>query len=331
MKFNELKDINRLLIIRLSSLGDILLTTPLLRLIKTSFPHIEIDFILTSSYKDVLVNNPYINNIILYSKDEPAKSIKELRSNNYDLVIDLQNNFRSKKIRRRIRGEKLVFKKPTLKKLILVKTKINLLKDAEQIPVRYANVFDDIKLDDDGIDLLSTSEPSITFDPNKKYVGICPGAKHFTKMWPIDYFIKLCRLLIKDGWNVVMFGGESDRKICAQIWKELPEVINLQNNDDLLQTAADMKFCSAIFCNDSGLMHTASGVKVPVLVFFGSTVREFGFTPFNNKHLILENSSLSCRPCSHIGKYKCPKVHFNCMNEITPQMAFDKLHELLSV
>jgi ADP-heptose:LPS heptosyltransferase len=91
-----------------------------------------------------------------------------------------------------------------------------------------------------------------------------------------------------------------------------------------------MKKCKAVICNDSGLMHTACAVGTPVLTFFGSTVKEFGFTPYRNKNLILENNSLSCRPCSHIGRDKCPKNHFKCMKELTPEIVFNKLNQLLN-
>ena len=89
-----------------------------------------------------------------------------------------------------------------------------------------------------------------------------------------------------------------------------PTAINLCNEDNILQTVTDMKKCRAIVCNDSGLMHAACAAGVPVVSFFGSTVKEFGFTPYNNKNLILENNSLSCRPCSHIGREKCPEIAF---------------------
>ena len=91
-----------------------------------------------------------------------------------------------------------------------------------------------------------------------------------------------------------------------------------------------MKECKAIVCNDSGLMHTACAMKVPVLALFGSTIREFGFTPYNNKNLILENKTLSCRPCTHIGRENCPKNHFKCMLELSPGDAYNKLIELIN-
>jgi len=129
-------------------------------------------------------------------------------------------------------------------------------------------------------------------------------------------------------------------RICEEISKSIFNSVNLCNNNNLLLTAVNMKECNAIVCNDSGLMHTACAMKVPVLTFFGSTVREFGFTPYNSKNFkpaayqplaeILENKTLSCRPCTHIGRENCPKKHFKCMLELSPGDAYNKLIELIN-
>ncbi|NOX19181.1 MAG: glycosyltransferase family 9 protein [Chlorobi bacterium] len=165
--------------------------------------------------------------------------------------------------------------------------------------------------------------------PDKKYIGFCPGSRHFTKMWLPDYFIELGKLLTGAGFAIVLFGGKDDREICSKISKQIDNSIDLSDDDNLLQTAKDMTRCKAVVCNDSGLMHAAAAVQTPVIALFGSTVREFGFAPYGVKHLILENNSLSCRPCSHIGKEKCPKGHFGCMKSLTPELVFGKLKNIL--
>ena len=149
-------------------------------------------------------------------------------------------------------------------------------------------------------------------------------------MWPEEYYIKLGKLLNENGYRIVLFGGRNDLDVCQKISTSIPDSINLCNEDDVLQTAADMKKCEAVTCNDSGLMHVACAVNVPVLAFFGSTVKEFGFTPYKNYNSILENNSLSCRPCSHIGRESCPKGHFKCMLELKPGQAFEKLMLLIN-
>lgn len=329
MKNLNLNNIDSVLIIRLSSLGDIILTTPLIRSMKNSFPKIIIDMIVKEQYKDAIINNPYVRNKLLFDSKNKTELLDDIKSKKYNLVIDLQNNLHSKKILSALGGIHVKFDKLSFKKFLLVNTKINLLRDSKQIPYRYAETLKGFQLDDEGLDLFTELKPSGYLGQGNNYIGICPGARHFTKMWPKEYFIKLCRLLIKSGWEVILFGGRSDRLICLEIKNEVPETINLQNDNDLLQTVADFKLCKAVYCNDSGLMHAAAAVKVPVIVFFGSTVNELGFTPYKVKNIILENSDLSCRPCSHIGRRRCPKKHFNCMKEISPQLAFDALEKLL--
>ncbi|MFZ2324689.1 MAG: glycosyltransferase family 9 protein [Ignavibacteriaceae bacterium] len=326
MTVEDLSKFNKILIIRLSSLGDILLTTPFIRAIKHKFPAIRIDMLVKQEYADAIKFNPNISQKFYFNKNEQTRKelIKKLGTEKYDLIIDLQNNLRSKKITSSLNVKTEKFKKSGWKKFLLVNFKINKLVNEPQIPIRYSKVFDDLSLDDKGIDLISDKVPSDKIFDKNNLIGFCPGARHFTKQWTKEYFIELGELLIKNKYSVVLFGGKIDKALCAEIHSELPEAINLSNDDDLLQTVSDMKMCSAIICNDSGLMHVASATATKIIAIFGSTVKEFGFTPYNCKNLILENNSLSCRPCSHIGKDHCPKKHFNCMKEIKPEFVFEK-------
>ena len=320
-----LKNKNKILIIRLSSLGDILLTTPLIRSIKKQYPKIIIDFLLKGQYQDALKHNKFISNLYLYEKDE-----NKLKSNNYDLIIDLQNNFRSRKIKKLLNRPSLKFNKHNFDKFLLVHFKINKLISLPQIPERYAQTVPNFPLDIESLNLYLPENIKPILVDGKKFIGFAPGSKHYTKMWPIDYYIQLGNALNQNGYQIVLFGGKDDRQVCAEIKDNLPFAINLCNNNNLFQTVVDLKKCSALVCSDSGLMHVACAVQIPVLTFFGSTVKEFGFTPYKNSNLILENNSLTCRPCSHIGRSSCPKKHFKCMKDLTPQMALNKLNKFLN-
>ena len=328
----QLEKVNKLLIVRLSSLGDILLSTPLIRSIKIRYPRIEIDFVVREEYKDLLLLNPHLRNIIIYNNDEDKLKLlkNKICENNYDLIIDLQNNLRSWLLLKCYGSSVVGFKKNNINKFLLVNFNINNLKNAKQIPVRYASTLEHFHLDHQGLEQFTDKIQDPVLNGIENLVGICPGSKHFTKMWPEEYFIQLGKLLNENGYKIVLFGGKDDLKVCERISSKLFFAINLCNDNNILQTAADMKCCKVIYCNDSGLMHTATAVNIPVIAFFGSTVKEFGFTPYNSKNLILENNSLSCRPCTHIGRDSCPKKHFKCMVEIAPQSAFEKLSLLLN-
>ncbi len=328
----ELSKLNKILIIRLSSLGDILLTTPFIRVIKSQFPDIKIDMLLREEYADVVKLNPYLNKKFLFKKDDKSNNvlIEQLKNTNYELVIDLQNNLRSKKIVSSLKTTSVKFDKRSFDKFLLVNFKINKLKEALQIPVRYSNTIQNLKLDKGGLDLFTDKYANEELIGKNNLIGFCPGARHFTKRWLKEYFIELGNKITKNGYTIVLFGGRIDKEICEEINKAIPGSINLANDDDLLQTVADMKLCKVVVCNDSGLMHTASAVGTKVIAIFGSTVKELGFAPYNCNNLILENNSLTCRPCSHIGRSNCPKKHFDCMKSIKPGFVFEKIQSIIS-
>lgn len=326
----DFSKLRRILVIRLSSLGDVLLTTPLIRSIKKMNSDLMIDYIVREQFYEALQYNPNLNEVYRYSneKNQNQNLFSSIISNKYDLVIDLQNNLRSKEITKKINCVTVRFKKSNINKFLLVHFKINRFKNAPPIPIRYAEAASIKELDDEGLDFFTHNKPDSRLRQDENYVGICPGAKHFTKRWPKDYFIELGEKLESAGYKVVLFGGKDEIHLCSDIENNLSRAINLSNTN-LLQVGADMQMCKAVYTNDSGLMHLATAVKVPVISFFGSTVREFGFYPYKAKSTVLENEGLSCRPCTHIGRKSCPKIHFKCMNEIKPEAAFNSLKNLL--
>ncbi len=327
----NLSKVNRILIVRLSSLGDILLTTPFIRSFKNQHPNITIDFLVRKQFEDAVKFNPHLDSVISIKNNDNIDLVKsELKNRNYDLTIDLQNNFRSRKITKNISPKIVRFKKPNLDKFLLVNFKINRLKNIIPIPVRYSKTISNFSLDNNGLELFIDESVKSNIIGEKRIIGICPGSVHKTKMWQENYFIELGKKLSKDNYQVVLLGGKSDRKVCSEINKSIPGSVDLSNDNKLFETAVNMKKCEIIICNDSGLMHTALAVKRPVVSIFGSTVKEFGFAPYGGKSLVLENNSLSCRPCSHIGRSECPKKHFKCMLQVTPDYVYQKTKEFIS-
>ncbi|KAF0148210.1 MAG: ADP-heptose--LPS heptosyltransferase [Ignavibacteria bacterium] len=305
-----------------------MLTTPIVRVLKNKFGDAQIHFAVRREFADVYTNNPNIAKVIIFDKANEAALKLELIKENYQLIIDLQNNWRSRKLTRGISSNILMYVKPTFAKLLLVHLKINLLKENISIVQRYAEAAS-VELDENGLDLFVSPETKTKLEKDGKYIGFTPGAKHFTKRWLPEYFVELGCELYKLGYQIVLFGGKSDKELCADIAKQIPDSINLQNEDILHQTAAGMKMCKFVVTNDSGLMHTAAAAHVPLVSIFGSTVKEFGFLPYGIQNLILENNSLFCRPCSHIGKSTCPEKHFKCMKDITPHIVLNHLQKLL--
>jgi ADP-heptose:LPS heptosyltransferase len=311
----------KILVIRISSLGDVLLTTPLLRALKKKFPDKSFSFLVEDNFADALCYNPNLDRVFHYSKKDRGKGIvADLKTQNFDFVIDLQNNLRSKQIVKELKLPSVKFVKPTIEKFLLVQFKINFLKQNKSIPEYYAkSISEDFVLDEFGLDFYLDDGRKAGNNGISKRIGFCPGSQHFTKQYPAEYFIELGKTLTDKGFEIVLLGGKSDREICSRVSSEIPNATDSSNDNDLFALAREMEKCEAVICNDSGLMHLATAVGTPTVAIFGSTVKEFGFAPYKSKSIVIENNSLNCRPCSHIGKAKCPKNHFKCMLDLTPE------------
>lgn len=326
---NEIKQI---LVIRLSSLGDILLSTPVIRALKNKYPDCEITFLCREEYLNAISTNPYISNFLSLKIDvNEAEIIEKIQKGNFVLAVDLQNNFRSRKILNAVKIPFYKFSKPTIKKFLLVNLKINIFGKYLSIPELYAKSIPGLELDNEGVDFQIPDQYKPSLLPDGQYIGFIPGSKHLTKRWPEDYFIQLGKLLNKYGYTIVVFGGKDDKEVCAKVASQITKAKDLSNDNDLYKTAADMKMCRLIIGNDSGLMHIASSFFVPLIVLFGSSVEQFGFAPYKREAVILQDETLKCRPCSHVGKDQCPKVHFKCMIDLTPNIVFEKIKKALSL
>jgi ADP-heptose:LPS heptosyltransferase len=335
-KLNE--NIKKILIIRLSSIGDIILTTELVRLTKLKFAGSEIDFLVSKHFSNVLAHNPNIDNLILYDKN---KSRNEILSNRkeYDLVIDLQNNSRSKQFSKNISENILRYKKNRFKKLLLVyfKTRNN---PVPPIPSVYLDCLSEFGIKSDGKGL-----EFWLVDERKKYtplsrtksniirkIGLAPGAHHLTKQWPKEYFKQLILDLNEKYDNIIfyIFGGENEINTSEFICGNLKNIniTDFTGKLTISQTAEKIDRCDLFISNDTGLAHIAAARKVNLAVIFGSTVPEFGFSPYGTNSVIIENNDINCRPCTHIGRTKCPKSHFNCMKDINSREIINSIEKL---
>jgi lipopolysaccharide heptosyltransferase II len=324
--------LRKILLIRLSSIGDIILTTPLLRVLKARYPECEVHYITRKEFSELLRDDPLVDRLISIDVAGGRSAMRalnlELMEQRYDAVLDLHNNFRSRILRNGLSSRLHVVDKRSLRRLLLTQLHVNTFGEITPVPERYIEtarrygIHSDalgprlhpteaqrasarIKLREAGADLVEYS------------IGLCPGAMHFTKRWPEEYFVELARLLTTRGERLLLFGGSQDNAIAEAIRRTAPPSINdLTGRLSLMETAAAMERCRVIVANDSGLMHMATAVQRPVIAIFGNTVREFGFFPYNSPAVILETNGLRCRPCSHIGLPNCPKQHFACMREI---------------
>jgi heptosyltransferase-2 len=231
-------------------------------------------------------------------------------------------------------------RKGKIKQSLLVWFKINKYDQEIPIPERYLAVARDFGVEDDGkgpelfwenstIESAEKKAVSKGIDLNKSFIALAPGAGFFTKRWPIKKFEQLIDIIQeREKTAIVVFGGAEDKEI-GSVLKKAKNVIDFCGKSSLLETAYLISRGRMLISNDTGLMHMATAVQTPVLAIFGSTVRELGFFPYRSESQVIENSSLLCRPCSHIGRHKCPKGHFKCMEDISVKQVYKELEQFL--
>lgn len=335
-------------IIRLSSLGDVLLITPLVRMLRMCYPASRIDVVVDKRFADILRYNPSITTIVEIERGDGLSGVLaakrfarqmlsgETGSGKYDVLIDLQRNFRSMVYRFKFASAVTKIKKFRWQKINLTLFKVGKGKKPIPIPERYIDAAKALlyigSAADYGLELwLPEEKNEKSYPPDSRLVhsifgilhkrvpriAFAPGARHFTKRWPAIKFVELGEALQREYRAViVLVGGPDDIDICAEIAAKLPYPPENYAGAPLLDSARVIGDCDFAVTNDSAAMHMAAARKTAVVAIFGSTVREFGFEPFRVQHRIAE-VELSCRPCSHIGRSSCPKIHFNCMNLVS--------------
>ncbi len=322
----------RFLVIRLSSFGDVILTTPVLEEIKNKYPDSEIDFVVMDSFKDAIKGNPYIDNLIIFEKNEYkgilgiyrfARKLKK----KYDYIIDLHSKQRSILISILVSGNVLRYKKRSFWKTILVKMRIIKYKVDDTIIKNYFGALKNIGVEYKGENLLFNFSDS-DLEKMKKYenyVVFAPGASKNTKKWPIAYFGMLGQMLEEE--NIVLIGGKNEYDELEKIKDTVGERCkNLAGKLSLKESGALISRAKYIVTNDSGPFHIARGVNTPSFVIFGPT--DYNMFKYEKKEtLICANES--CSPCSLHGDRECPKGHFNCMKKLTPVIVYKKIMEKL--
>jgi len=333
----------RFLIIRLSSIGDILLTTPFVRALRKKFPDSQIDYLIKSEYVELIANNPHINNKYKFEANNGLGEILnwrfQIKSNDYDAIFDFHRNIRTLMMTKFNGGTNSgKYNKRYFKRFMMVKFGINLYDKITPVSERYLEVGSNYNLVNDGLGLdlfTNTNSPlhQLVKPTSQIKIVIAPGAGFQTKRWPSGYFAQLADLLInKFDVQIILIGSNEDLSISEEIKAQMKgAVIDAIGTGSILDTTEIIKNSHALISNDSGLMHIAVSQKIPVLAIFGSTTEELGFFPYSDQYKVLEVHDLKCRPCSHIGRSKCPKKHFKCMIEITPDKALKAIAELIEL
>jgi ADP-heptose:LPS heptosyltransferase len=314
----------KILIIRLSSIGDIVLTSPIIRSLHTCFPQASIQFLTKKAYQSLLEQNPHINKLHLFDGDLNA-TVRELKAEGFDLVVDLHRNIRSRMIKVRLGVRASTYSKDRWPVWRHIRLGIGELPEVHTVE-RYARAITPLgcELDEGGLEFFipdaARAKAKEAIDGQKfpsQPIVVVLGGKYFTKRWPREYFVELLNGL---GLPVVLLGDKAEVEDAAWIKERLQiPVFNAVAQMDLLTGAAVMERCRFVITHDTGLMHIAVALDLKIFSIWGNTVPELGFAPYRAKEsVIIGNEGLYCRPCTKLGYEKCPKGHFRCMMELTP-------------
>lgn len=327
----------KVLILRFSSIGDIVLTTPVVRVLKTQLENVEIHYATKVRYQTLVEGNPYLDKVHYLDKSL-SDLIRQLRAEKFDCIVDLHSNLRTLIIKTSLGIRSFSFDKLNYQKWLKVNFKIDRLPN-KHIVDRYLETVKSLGIKNDalGLDYFIPERDEVPLDwlpetHRKGFVAYAIGAQHATKRLPVQRMIELCDKINRP---IILLGGKEDEVIGEQLalffgrgdssasyeagLKELNKktiIYNACGKYNLNQSASILKKASHVFTHDTGLMHIASAFKKEVFSIWGNTTPAFGMYPYRTKFTVFENNKLNCRPCSKIGFQKCPKGHFKCMNEI---------------
>jgi ADP-heptose:LPS heptosyltransferase len=323
----------RILIVRFSSIGDIVLTTPVIRCLKLQL-NAEVHFLTKRAFASILLSNPYVDQVHAIEKrvEEILPSLRDLE---FDHIIDLHKNLRTLKLRLLLRTSWRAFRKLNWEKWLLVNWKVNRLPE-EHIVDRYLETVKPLGVENDGKGLdyfipeaeeVSVWQRFPSLPASGGYIAFAIGAAHATKRLPRQQIVRICQGVSKP---VILLGGPGDRErgeaIAAAAGKQ---VLNACGELSLHQSASVVRQAQVVITHDTGMMHIAAAFKKKIHSVWGNTVPEFGMTPYlpagSPEPEIYEVPGLSCRPCSKIGYGECPKQHFRCMQDIDTEQIVQRI------
>jgi heptosyltransferase II len=329
------------LAVRFSSIGDVLLVTPLLRVIRHRYPDAEISVLTKAPYAPLLSENPHLNRVIGWGPERSLGEVAaELRSRSYTHLLDLHDSFRSHALRALVPGRWSTYPKHRIARALLIHTKRNWYRDWRPVAERYFAAARRLDVRPDGqppeffLGEAARREAqqwliAAGLSQDRSMVAVAPGAAHATKRWPAGHWKRLIERLVCQNYNVVLVGGPADQTLATTLTGHRSDrVVSAAGQFGLQATGALLKQCAALISGDTGVMHMATAVGTPVIALFGPTVREFGFFPYSPAAQVLE-LDLPCRPCSSKGGPRCPLGHHRCLVDLAPDQVFAALRQNL--
>ncbi|HQO88549.1 MAG TPA: glycosyltransferase family 9 protein [Chitinophagales bacterium] len=322
----------KVLVIRFSSIGDIVLTSPVVRCLKTQLHGADIHFLTKQVFQEIPAANPHISKVYSMQQDI-AEVMQELQQERYDIVVDLHDNIRSRQVCAQLKQKKnkvYRYNKQRFRRFLLTTFQWDVLHS--HVVDRYFSAVKALGIINDGkgLDYFIPEQEDIPmgklpFTHLAGYAVVVVGAQHFTKQIPLEKLQELCS---KMPIPVILIGGKEDAYTGTQIEAvDNFKIYNACGKYSIHQSASIIRKAKFVVTPDTGMMHIAAAFRKRIISVWGSTEKRLGFIPYQNEAntVIIENAQLSCRPCHKHGRDACPKGHFKCMMELDMQKVIDVL------
>lgn len=327
----------RILLVRFSSIGDILLTTPLVRALRRRHPDARLIFVTKRAMAPLVADNPHLSHVVALEPDEPLAHLAgHLRGLQPTHGLDLHGSLRSAALRLLVRCRWSGYAKRKLARTLLVATKLDLYRGDVPVAERYFEAARRLDVQPDGAPpefcLGAAARERVARwlaergAATAPIAALAPGAAHATKRWPLAHWQALAERLRGAGYRLVVLGGPEDRGAAQQLGAFAESAAG---EFTLQETGACLARAKVLISGDTGVMHMATGVGTPVVALFGPTVRAFGFFPYHARATVLAQD-LQCRPCSTMGTARCPLGHHRCMVDLLPAQVAAAVERLVA-
>lgn len=331
----------KFLIIRFSSIGDIVLTSPVVRCMKKQLHEAQLHFLIKPQFASVMANNPYIDKVHVLQKDW-KEMIDELKKEGFDYIIDLHHNLRTLRVKKDLNVPSYAFNKLNIEKFLYTKLKWNVMPNIHVVD-RYMKTVEDFGVynDGEGMDYFIAPNEEVSFNDipvshRAGYIAIVIGATYYTKKLPIYKLKELCQ---KINHPIILLGGKEERTEGEEISSlDAIKIYNACGKFSLNESADLVRKSKMVIAHDTGLMHMAAAFKKKIIAVWGSTVPSFGVTPYYGDNYLMQVpkpfnniqvEKLWCRPCTKFGRNKCPQGHFKCMKNIVIDDIVSQVNEWL--
>jgi heptosyltransferase-2 len=315
------------LLVRFSSIGDILLTTPLVRALARRHPDAKLVYVTKRVMAPLVADNPHLAEVVTLEPDEPVQQLaRRLRTYHPTHGLDLHGSLRSAVLRSLVRCRWSGYGKRKLARAVLIATKLDAYGVRVPVAERYFEAARRLDARPDGgppefhvgrgatervAQWLRTSGLA-----EARVAALAPGAAHATKRWPVAHWSALAERLREAGYRSVVVGGPDDRGLAQQLVAG-GAAVSAAGEFSLQETGALLARARVVVSGDTGVMHMATGVGAPLVALFGPTVEQFGFFPYRAPAVVLQRD-LECRPCSATGTATCPLGHHRCLTDVAP-------------